>query len=161
MEVSGIFCVCYRAMQTLTEELVRHGLANRLLTDSELRWLLEGSDQRRRHLVNRAVKAGELLRLRRGHYVLSNPHRDYPPHPFALAQAFVPGSYISFETALAHHEWIPEAVRIVASITPGRKTLQTTHLLFGDFSLERGFWSWSTVCRLTGRRCSWPSRCEP
>lgn len=123
-------------MQTLTEELVRHGLANRLLTDSELRWLLEGSDQRRHHLVNRAVKAGELLRLRRGHYVLSNPHRDYPPHPFALAQAFVPGSYVSFETALAHHEWIPEAVRVVASVTPGRKTLQTTHPLFGDFSFH-------------------------
>lgn len=123
-------------MQTLTRQLVRHGLANRLLTGAELRWLLEGSDQRRHHLVNRAMKAGELVRLRRGHYLLSNQYRDYPPHPFALAQGFVPGSYVSFETALAHHGWIPEAVRLIASVTPGRKTLQTTHPVFGGFSFH-------------------------
>ena len=58
--------------------------------------------QRRYHLVHRAIKAGELLRLRRGSYLLAESFRDYPIHPFALAQAFVPGSYVSYETALAH-----------------------------------------------------------
>lgn len=123
-------------MQTLTHELARRGLADRLLSEAELRWVLEGSAQRRHHLVNRAMKAGELLRLRRGRYVLNNDFRDHPPHPFALAQAFVSGSYVSFETALAHHGWIPEAVRVTASVTPGRKSSVTDHPVFGSFSFH-------------------------
>lgn len=123
-------------MQTLTQQLLRRGQSNRLLNDAELRWMLDGSAQRRHHLVSRAMKAGELLRLRRGHYVLSNDYRDYPPHPFALAQAFVPGSYVSFETALAYHGWIPEAVRVTASVTPGRKTSESDHPIFGSFSFH-------------------------
>lgn len=122
-------------MQTLTQEIIDHGLANRVLFDTQLARLLKGTPQRRHHLVNRAMKAGELVRLQRGAYVLTNKHRN-PPHPFALAQAFVPGSYVSFETALAHHGWIPEAVRVVASVTPGRKSTAIQHTLFGDFSFH-------------------------
>ena len=92
------------AMQTLTKQLIDLKLFNRVLTDNLLARIIKGSKQRRYHLVNRAIKAGELLRLRRGSYLLAEPFRDYPIHPFALAQAFVPGSYMSYETALAHHE---------------------------------------------------------
>lgn len=123
-------------MQTLTQQLLRRCQANRLLRDSELRWMLDGSAQRRHHLVNRAMKAGELVRLRRGHYVLGSDYRDYPAHSFALAQAFVPGSYVSFETALAYHGWIPEAVHVTASVTPGRKTSEADHPVFGSFSFH-------------------------
>ena len=91
-------------MQTLTKQLIDLDLSNRVLTDAQLARVIEGSKQRRYHLVHRAIKAGELLRLRRGSYLLAEPFRDYPIHPFALAQAFVPGSYMSYETALAHHE---------------------------------------------------------
>lgn len=131
-------------MQTLTEALTRSGMAEHLLTDSSLGWLLAGTAQRRHHLVSRAVKAGELIRVRRGSYVLGNRLRQTRPHPFALAQAFVPGSYVSFETALAHHGWIPEAVYVTASVTPGRKSLVAEHPVFGSFSflplaLEEGF----------------------
>jgi predicted transcriptional regulator of viral defense system len=31
-------------------------------------------------------------------------------------------SYISFETALAYHGWIPERVFVTASVVPGRKS---------------------------------------
>jgi hypothetical protein len=123
-------------MQTLTQLVIKADLANRVLSDIQLARLVEGSPQRRHSLVNRAIKAGELLRLRRGSYVLDAPFRDYPIYPFALAQAFVPGSYISFETALAHHGWIPEAVYTTASVTPGRKSVSYEHAQFGSFTFH-------------------------
>ena len=123
-------------MQTLTQQLIDKGLANRVLSDAQLARLIEGSPQRRYSLVNRAMKAGELLRLRRGSYVLDAPFRDYPIHPFAIAQAFVPGSYVSFETALAHHGWIPEAVYTTASVTPGCKSSSYEHPQFDSFTFH-------------------------
>lgn len=123
-------------MQTLTEKVVELGLADRLLSDTLLARLFEGSPQRRHNLVNRAMKAGELLRLCRGRYVLNPRFRSAPPHSFALAQAFVPGSYVSFETALSFHGWIPEAVYTTASVTPGRKSAAFGHPIFGSFSFH-------------------------
>ena len=123
-------------MQTLTRQIIDLGLSNRVLTTSQLARLLEGSQQRRHNLVNRALKAGELLRLRRGCYLLEPKWRDYPTHAYALAQAIVPGSYVSLETALTHHGWIPETVYITASVTPGRKSLDYEHPLFGSFSFH-------------------------
>ena len=121
-------------MQTLTNQLIRTGLGDRILTDHQLKRLVEGTDQRRHHLVNRAVKNGELVRLRRGLYVLANELRDHPVHPFAVAQMLVPGSYVSLETALAFHGWIPEAVYTTASIVPGRKTKEFRHEQLGLFT---------------------------
>ena len=123
-------------MQTLTELLIDTGFKNRLIDDTQLARLISGTPQRRHSLVNRALKAGELLRLRRGSYLLADRFRDYPAHPFALAQVFVPGSYVSFETALAHHGWIPEAVYTTASVTPGRKSLEYDHPACGRFSFH-------------------------
>lgn len=124
------------SMQTLTKQIIDLKLSNRVLTHAQLARNIEGSKQRRYHLVNRAIKAGELMQLCRGSYLLAEPFRDCPIHPFALAQAFVPGSYVSFETALAHHGWIPEAVYTTASVTPGRKSLEYEHAVFGHFSFH-------------------------
>jgi len=123
-------------MQTLTEQLIDRGFNNRVIADSHLARLTTGTPQRRHSLVNRAMKAGELLRLRRGTYLLAEKYRDYAAHPFALAQAFVPGSYVSFETALAWHGWIPEAVYTTACVTPGRKSHEYEHPLFGSFTFH-------------------------
>ena len=86
-------------VQTLTNILREQGLANHLLTDTQLARVIDGSAQRRYNLVNRALKAGELHRLRRGLYLLNRSYRDYEIHPFALAQMLQPGSYVSLETA--------------------------------------------------------------
>ncbi len=123
-------------MQTLPELIIDTGLGNRVLRDQQLARLLPGTSQRRHNLVNRALKSGELVRLRRGLYVLAPRLRDYPVHPFALAQALAPGSYVSFETALAYHDWIPEAVKMTACVTPGRKSLQLEHPSLGDFKFH-------------------------
>jgi hypothetical protein len=48
----------------------------------------------------------------------------------------VPGSYVSFHSALAHHGWIPEAVLTTTSVTPGRKTMTERHEQFGQFTFR-------------------------
>ena len=123
-------------MQTLTQQLTAVGLNDRILTDHQLRRLVVGTDQRRHHLVSRAMKAGELVRLRRGLYVLADEFREHPSHPFAVAQMLVPGSYVSLETALAFHGWIPEAVYTTASIVPGRKVREFRHERLGLFTFQ-------------------------
>jgi hypothetical protein len=123
-------------MQTLTEQLLDEGLADRVLTDAQLRRLITGSDQRRYNLVNRAMKVGELIRLRRGLYMLPNKYRRQPCHPYALAQSLVPGSYVTLETALSFHGWIPEAVYTTASVSPGSKVKQFTVDSMGLFTFH-------------------------
>lgn len=110
-------------MKTVVERLKQANYTGRIFNEHQLGALLGGSDARRYGLVSRALKDGTLLRIKRGIYTLSPQYRSVPVHPFAVAQALLPGSYISFETALAFHGWIPEAVYTTASVTPGRKTL--------------------------------------
>ncbi len=57
-------------------------------------------------------KKGNLIKIKRGLYE-TNINRE----PFALANIIVSPSYISFETALAYYNLIPEAVCIVKSAT--------------------------------------------
>ena len=121
-------------MQTLTETLIDSALSDRIFTDKQLSRLLDGSSQRRYNLVNRALRAGELIRLRRGLYLLPDKYRSKPCHPFSLAQALAPSSYVSLETALAYHGWIPEAVFTTASIVAGRKAKNYHHQQMGAFT---------------------------
>lgn len=57
-------------------------------------------------------KKGNLIKIKRGLYE-TNIYRE----PLALANIIVSPSYISFETALAYYNLIPEAVSIVKSAT--------------------------------------------
>ena len=120
-------------MQTLTEELIQAGGSRRVLSHAQVARLLKGTPQRRYNLVNRALRRGELLRLRRGLYVVSPVWQGQTPHPFVLAQAMQPGSYVSFETALSFHGWIPESAATTLSVTPERRRLQVDHAVFGLF----------------------------
>jgi len=120
-------------MSSLTEQIFDKGYADRILSDHQIASITGGSKARRYGLVNRALKDGSLLRLKRGLYALGPRYRSIPLHPYAIAQAMLPGSYISMETALSFHGWIPEAVYETISITPGRKTRKLLHKKFGQF----------------------------
>lgn len=124
-------------MTPLTEKIIRSDNASRVWSARQLERLLGGSDARRYGQVNRALKAGELLKVRRGLYVLANVFRKQPLHPYVLAQQVMPGSYVSMETALSFHGWIPEAVQTVASMIHGGKSLQFTQAEFGRFEYRR------------------------
>jgi len=123
-------------MTSLASQISDAGYADRIISDRQLSRLVEGSSASRYGLVNRALKGGSLIRLKRGLYTLSPKWRRSPPHPYAIAQAILPGSYVTFETALSHHGWIPEAVYQTASVTPGRKSLDVEHDLYGRFSFR-------------------------
>ena len=126
-------------MQTLTEILIQTGWAGRVVSHAQLARLLDGTPQRRYNLVNRALQHGELLQLRRGLYLLAPrlhlqlQSQHQPPHPFVLAQALVSGSYVSFETALSFHGWIPESVPVILSVLPGRRRQEVNHPSLGLF----------------------------
>ncbi len=120
-------------MQTLTEKLIQAGWAGRVLSLAQVARLLDGTPQRRYNLVNRALQHGELLQLRRGLYLLAPQLQNKLPHPFVLAQALQTGSYVSFETALGFHGWIPESVPVTLSVLPGRRRLEVDHAVLGLF----------------------------
>lgn len=124
-------------MTPLTELIIKSGDANRILSARQLERLLGGSNARRYGQVNRALKVGELLQARRGLYLLSNDYRTTPTHPFALAQHMVPGSYVSAESALSFHGWIPEAVHSVLSVTARGKSVNYEHDRLGKFEFRR------------------------
>lgn len=123
-------------MSSLANQVSESGLKNRIFTERQLGEVLGGGEARRYGLVNRAIKDGSLIRLKRGTYMLARSDRDGLVHPFSVAQALLPGSYISFESALAYHGWIPESVFVQASVTPGRKTLQFDTADFGQFDFH-------------------------
>jgi predicted transcriptional regulator of viral defense system len=73
-----------------------------------------------RRQLSRWVTRGHLVQLRRGLYTLAPPYRKTEPHPFLVANRLVRGSYVSLQSALAHHGLIPEHVPVTTSITTGR-----------------------------------------
>jgi hypothetical protein len=84
-----------------------------------------------RRQLSRWVKRGRLLQLRRGLYALAPPYRKVVPHPFLVANRLVRGSYVSLQSALAHHGLIPEHVPVITSVTTGRP--QRRRNAFGSF----------------------------
>ncbi|MBU4269015.1 MAG: hypothetical protein KJ808_09255 [Acidobacteria bacterium] len=81
--------------------------------------------------LSRWVKAGSLLKIRRGLYTFSDEYRQTRPHPFALANQIKKGSYVSLQSALAYYQLIPEYVAQVTSISTGRP--ETVSNPLGDY----------------------------
>ena len=73
-----------------------------------------------RRQLDRWVKGGRVLRLRRGVYLLAPPYPGTTAHPFAIAGALQRASYVSLHSALAFYGMIPEHVPVTTSITAGR-----------------------------------------
>ncbi len=124
-------------MTPLATQIIAEGQGGRVLTDRQLARLVGGSPESRYGLVNRALKAGELLRVKRGLYVLANELREVPVSSFALAQQIMPGSYVTGESALSYHGWIPEAVRTVLSVSATGKSVTYEHDVLGIFEFQR------------------------
>ena len=85
--------------------------------------------------IQRALKSGEVIQVRRGLYHLSPSIYPSLVSTEVLANLIYGPSYVSLESALAYHGWIPEAVRNCTSVTSGRpKHFDTPH---GRFSYVR------------------------
>ena len=98
-----------------------------------------------RRQLSRWVTGGQLVQLRRGLYALAPPYRKTEPHPFLIANRLVRGSYVSLQSALAHHGLIPEHVPVITSVTTGRP--QHRDNPFGSFEYHH-----CPPDRLTGYR---------
>jgi len=78
--------------------------------------------------LSRWTRTGRVVQLRKGLYALAPPFRKVIAHPFVVANRLVPPSYVSMESALAHHGLIPEHVPVTTSVTTGRTGRFTTAL---------------------------------
>jgi predicted transcriptional regulator of viral defense system len=76
----------------------------------------------------RWVRAGKLIELRRGLYVLSERLRYREPPLEKVANLLLSPSYVSLERALSIHGLIPETVPLVQSATVGRTGTRETAL---------------------------------
>jgi predicted transcriptional regulator of viral defense system len=79
-----------------------------------------------RRQLDRWVKSGRLIQLRRGVYSVAPPYRAEAPHPFLVANHLRKPSYVSLQSALSYYGMIPEVVPVTTSVTTGRpETLET------------------------------------
>jgi len=70
-----------------------------------------------RRQLSRWVRSGRIRQLRRGLYTLAPPYQNIIPHPFLIANALMPGSYVSAQSALAFYGLIPEYTPRTLSMT--------------------------------------------
>jgi hypothetical protein len=134
-------------MQALTEKLLKSNLRD-VFSDVDVANLLgEASDSKRYALVKRALAANEIVRIKRGLYILAEPFRRGKPDLFCLASRIYGPAYISLESALAAHGWIPERVVVVTSGVFKRSASFSTPLGRFEFS-KTPFRSLSGVTRV-------------
>lgn len=79
--------------------------------------------------IQRMVKKGELIPLKRGMY-----ETDSTAPGFLMANAILGPSYISFEYALSYHSMIPERVITYTSATFGKNKKKEFMNSFGRFT---------------------------
>jgi hypothetical protein len=121
-------------MQAITEmaiEKASRGIFSRI---EAAEWA-GGGTARLDALLKRATASGEILRIRRSLYCLHDRYTRRRIDPYELAQLIHGPSYISLESALSLHGWIPEAVHAVTSVCSGRSRQFDTPL--GLFTYTR------------------------
>jgi predicted transcriptional regulator of viral defense system len=70
--------------------------------------------------ISRWHKAGKIIQLKKGIYLLAEPYRKIEVYEPYLAAVLKRPSYISLEKALEYHNVIPEAVSVYTSVTTKR-----------------------------------------
>ena len=121
-------------MQTVTEIALEKAERGVFTRDQAALWV--GSrGSRLDALLKRAVASREVWRIHRGLYSLSDRYSQGKINPLELALRVHGPSYVSLETALSYHGWIPEAVRAVTSVALGRS--RTFNTPIGLFSFTR------------------------
>ena len=121
-------------MRRLTEIAMQKAPSG-VFTRPEVACWVGGSQERQFSLLKRAGASGEIVRIHRGLYCLAGKYLRHKLNPFVLAQRIYGPSYISLETALSYHRWIPEAVYAVTSVSLGRSREYDTPL--GHFAFTR------------------------
>ena len=119
------------------------------LTGTNLTIALGKSPHSRQGIIKRALAEGALLRLRRDLYLIKIQYDQAPVDRFELAPIIYGPSYVSMESALAYHGWIPEGVPVTTCGTTKRtKEFETPiglfsyhHIPVSAFSMGAGLTS--------------------
>lgn len=119
--------VFYKGMPvTPFVDILRERIPYPVFTDVEVTVVFPDSANRRHALMKRALARGDLIRLKRGVYTWGRRYQKGEPSLFDVAQRLYPPSYVSLESALAFHGWIPEAVYTVTSVCQRRSRTFST-----------------------------------
>ncbi len=123
-------------MNILVEKIIEN-VPSDVFSDTTLKQLVKGSNASRYGLVKRAIQSGQIVHLRRGLYALSDKFRRKPFNLYEIAQKIYGPSYVSCESALAHHGWIPEAVYTITNISSKRSVEFKTQVgIFSYFHIS-------------------------
>lgn len=122
-------------MQMVTEFAIERARRGGVFTREQAAVWAGNRGARLDGLLKRAVGRGEIWRIHRGLYCLADRYTHARVDPLELAQRIHGPSYVSLESALSHHGWIPEAVRAITSVTLGRARSFDTPL--GRFTYTR------------------------
>lgn len=113
---------------------IQEDLKVSLFSDEDLKLVFKDKDpQAIYNSLTYHLKNQNLERFRRGLYALSvKKNKQYDFSKFTLANKLVLHSFVSFESALSHHNLIPEAVYEVTSVTLSKNVVFENSL--GRFS---------------------------
>jgi hypothetical protein len=117
-------------MLVTTEKLRTAGFDVRVFSQKELARFLGDSEAQRYEIA--AINKGELVKIKHDMYMLSPKYATVKLSEYSIANKLVNNSYVSFESALSYHQWIPERVTITASAVIDNKsgTIKTPLGLF-------------------------------
>ncbi len=121
-------------MEKLIEKIIEN-VPKDIFTDDIVLNLLSGSANSRYGIIKRAIAKKEIIHIKRGLYVLAKKFQRNTINLFELSQLIYGPSYISFESALNYHGWIPEAVYAVTSASS--KNAKEFSTPFGLFAYKR------------------------
>lgn len=121
-----------KMQKNLIETLIKWPKA--FITGADLKVILDKSYDSRHSIIKRITKEGFLKKIRNDLYIIKPTLKHDLPDKFELAQLIWGPAYISFESALSYHGWIPEAVYTTSSACSKKgKTIDTP---IGIFSYE-------------------------
>lgn len=97
--------------------------------------------------ISRWKKAGKLIQLKRGIYLLSEAYRKIDIYEPYIASLLKRPSYISLEKAMEYHGLIPEAVSVYTSVTTKMPAKFTTKAgIFHYRHIRKSlFWGYESV----------------
>lgn len=97
--------------------------------------------------ISRWEKAGKLIQLRRGVYLLADAYRKIEVYEPYIASILKKPSYLSLEKALEYHGLIPEAVKVYTSVTTKRATKFSSPVgVFSYRHIKKSlFWGYKSV----------------
>ena len=133
-------------MLKLTEKIIASPLRNRVFSSDDLAVLISGTAASRYSLLNTALAKNEILQLKRGLYTLNPKYSSHLVSNYYLASRIINHSYISFESALSFHQWIPEKVMVMMSAysQTRKKTFENAYGTFDYYPISVNYYEYLT-----------------